>query len=56
MVVDSRQDPRAAWAGSILITRLMVRGGAGFVTNGFYPATDIQVLADFAAWRTKNNR
>jgi len=34
MVVDSRQDPRAASAGSILITRLMVRGGTGIVTDG----------------------
>ena len=23
---------------------------------GLYPATDVEVLADFAAWRTKNNR
>ena len=34
MVVDSRQDPRAASAGSILITRLMVRGSAGIITDG----------------------
>lgn len=34
MVVDSRGDPRAASAGSILVTRLMVRGGAGIVTDG----------------------
>ncbi|WP_027686344.1 ribonuclease activity regulator RraA [Rhizobium leguminosarum] len=34
MVMDSRKDPRAASAGDILITRLMVRGGAGVVTDG----------------------
>lgn len=33
-VVDSRKDPRAASAGSILVTRLMVRGCAGVVTDG----------------------
>jgi regulator of RNase E activity RraA len=34
MVFDSRKDARAASAGSILITRLMVRGIAGVVTDG----------------------
>jgi regulator of RNase E activity RraA len=34
MVIDSRKDPRAASAGSILVTRLMVRGVAGIVTDG----------------------
>lgn len=33
-VMDSRKDARAASAGSILITRLMVRGVAGVVTDG----------------------
>jgi regulator of RNase E activity RraA len=33
-VIDSRKDPRAASAGSILVTRLMVRGVAGIVTDG----------------------
>jgi len=33
-VIDSRKDPRAASAGSILVTRLMVRGVAGVVTDG----------------------
>lgn len=33
-VIDSRKDARAASAGSILITRLMVRGVAGVVTDG----------------------
>jgi regulator of RNase E activity RraA len=34
LVMDSRRDARAASAGDILITRLMVRGGAGVVTDG----------------------
>ncbi|MEN9762427.1 MAG: hypothetical protein RI906_2253 [Pseudomonadota bacterium] len=33
-VIDSRKDPRAASAGSILVTRLMKRGVAGVVTDG----------------------
>ncbi|WP_332700020.1 ribonuclease activity regulator RraA [Devosia sp.] len=34
LVMDSRKDPRAASAGDILVTRLMVRGVAGVVTDG----------------------
>ncbi|GMG83536.1 ribonuclease activity regulator RraA [Paralimibaculum aggregatum] len=34
LVMDCRKDPRAASAGDILITRLMMRGGAGVVTDG----------------------
>ena len=33
-VIDRRKDPRAASAGSILVTRLMNRGVAGVVTDG----------------------
>ena len=33
-VIDSRKDPRAASAGSILVTRLQMRGVAGIVTDG----------------------
>ena len=33
-VIDSRRNARAASAGSILVTRLMVRGVAGIVTDG----------------------
>ncbi|RWX81380.1 ribonuclease activity regulator RraA [Neorhizobium lilium] len=33
-VIDSRKDPRAASAGSILVSRLMVRGVEGIVTDG----------------------
>jgi regulator of RNase E activity RraA len=34
LVMDSRKDARAASAGAILVTRLMVRGVAGVVTDG----------------------
>lgn len=34
LVFDSRKDARAASAGSILVSRLMVRGVAGVVTDG----------------------
>jgi regulator of RNase E activity RraA len=45
-VIDSRKDPRAASAGSILVTRLMVRGVAGVVTDGgFRDAPEIARLA-----------
>jgi len=34
MVIDGRKNVRAASAGSILVTRLMVRGASGIVTDG----------------------
>jgi regulator of RNase E activity RraA len=44
-VIDSRKDARAASAGSILITRLQVRGVAGIVTDGgFRDAGEIAKL------------
>lgn len=39
LVMDSRKDPRAASAGSILLSRLMVRGVAGVVTDGGFRDT-----------------
>jgi regulator of RNase E activity RraA len=45
MVFDSRKDARAASAGSILISRLMVRGCAGVVTDGgFRDSPEIAAL------------
>ncbi|WGF87933.1 ribonuclease activity regulator RraA [Marinivivus vitaminiproducens] len=45
-VIDSRKDPRAASAGSILVSRLMKRGVAGIVTDGgFRDTPDIAELA-----------
>lgn len=34
LVIDCRQDARAAGAGSILVSRTMMRGAAGVVTDG----------------------
>jgi regulator of RNase E activity RraA len=46
MVIDSRKDARAASAGAILVTRLMVRGVAGIVTDGgFRDSPEIGALA-----------
>ena len=45
LVIDSRKDARAASAGGILVTRLMVRGAAGIVTDGgFRDSPDIAAL------------
>ena len=50
LVIDSRKDARAASAGSILATRLMVRGAAGIVTDGgFRDSAEIAEL-DFSAY------
>ncbi|HEY4201981.1 MAG TPA: ribonuclease activity regulator RraA [Devosiaceae bacterium] len=46
MVFDSRKDARAASAGSILVTRLMMRGVAGAVTDGGF--RDSPEIADLA--------
>jgi regulator of RNase E activity RraA len=46
LVMDSRKDARAASAGSILVSRLMVRGAAGVVTDGgFRDSAEIARLA-----------
>jgi regulator of RNase E activity RraA len=46
LVIDSRKDARAASAGSILVTRLMMRGVAGIVTDGgFRDSPEIGELA-----------
>jgi regulator of RNase E activity RraA len=45
MVIDSRNDTRAASAGGILVSRLMKRGAAGIVTDGgFRDSPDIAKL------------
>jgi regulator of RNase E activity RraA len=45
MVMDSRKSARAASAGGILVTRLMVRGVAGVVTDGgFRDSADIAAM------------
>lgn len=53
LVMDSRKDARAATAGSILITRLALRGAAGVVTDGgFRDAEGIGAL-DMPAYYSK---
>lgn len=53
LVMDSRKDARAASSGDILITRLMVRGGAGVVTDGgFRDAATIAGL-DIPAYHSR---
>jgi regulator of RNase E activity RraA len=52
-VIDSRKDARAASAGSILVSRLMVRGVAGIVTDGgFRDAAEIAKL-DIPAFHSR---
>ena len=52
MVIDSRGDASAASAGNILVTRLMVRGAAGIVTDGgFRDSADIAKL-NFHAYQS----
>ncbi|TRW98697.1 ribonuclease activity regulator RraA [Paracoccus sp. M683] len=53
LVMDSRKQAIAASAGDILITRLMVRGGAGVVTDGgFRDAATIAEL-EMPAYHTR---
>ena len=52
-VIDSRKDARAASAGGILVTRLMVRGVAGVVTDGgFRDSSEIASLG-FPAYHAR---
>lgn len=53
LVIDGRKNPRAASAGSILVTRLMIRGAAGIVTDGgFRDCAEIAAL-DFASYHNR---
>lgn len=52
LVFDSRKDARAASAGSILATRLMMRGVSGMVTDGgFRDSAEIANL-DFSSYHS----
>lgn len=52
-VIDSRKNPRAASAGSILVTRLMVRGVAGIVTDGGFRDLSEIALLDFPSYHNR---
>lgn len=47
MVIDCRKDAAAASAGSILVTRMMVRGCAGIVTDGGFRDSPEMAEMDF---------
>lgn len=53
MVIDSRKSARAASAGSILLTRLMVRGVAGVVTDGGFRDADLIAALDMPAYHQR---
>jgi regulator of RNase E activity RraA len=53
LVMDSRKDPRAASAGGILVTRLMVRGVAGVVTDGGFRDSAEIALLDFPSYHCR---
>ncbi len=53
LVVDSRGDARAASAGDILVTRLMVRGVAGIVTDGGFRDTPEIARLGFPAYHRR---
>lgn len=50
LVMDSRKDARAASAGDILVSRLMMRGGAGIVTDGGFRDSDSIAELDIPAY------
>jgi regulator of RNase E activity RraA len=50
IVVDSRGDASAASGGDILMTRAMVRGAAGFVTDGGLRDTHVLASLPFATY------
>ncbi|TKT76727.1 ribonuclease activity regulator RraA [Aquamicrobium sp. LC103] len=53
LVMDSRKDARAASAGSILVTRLAVRGGAGIVSDGGFRDAEGIGLLDMPAYHQR---
>lgn len=53
MVIDSRKSARAASAGSILVTRLMVRGVAGVVTDGGFRDADLIAELDMPTYHQR---
>lgn len=50
VVIDSNRDPRAASMGNMLVTRMMMRGARGVVTDGaFRDGTELSSM-DFPVW------
>ncbi|MEL6871992.1 MAG: ribonuclease activity regulator RraA [Pseudomonadota bacterium] len=52
-IIDSRKDPRAASAGSILATRLMKRGVAGLVTDGGFRDAEAIAALDMPSFHKR---
>ena len=53
LVIDSRKNPRAASAGSILISRMMVRGCEGIVTDGGFRDSPSIAALDIHAYHNQ---
>ncbi|MGR3803113.1 ribonuclease activity regulator RraA [Marinibacterium profundimaris] len=53
LVMDSRKQANAASAGDILITRLMMRGGAGVVSDGGFRDAAAIAKLDMPAYHTR---
>jgi len=53
LVMDSRKDARAASAGDILITRLMMRGAAGVITDGGFRDTPDIAKMPFSVYHSR---
>jgi regulator of RNase E activity RraA len=53
LVIDSRKNARAASAGGILVTRLMVRGVAGVVTDGGFRDSPEIAAMPFSAYHQR---
>ena len=53
LVVDSRKDARAASGGDILLTRLMIRGCAGAVSDGGFRDTPAITRIEFPVYHAR---
>lgn len=53
LVIDSRKDARAASAGGILVSRLMMRGCAGIVTDGGFRDAGTIAGLDIPAYHSR---
>lgn len=53
LVMDCRKDARAASAGDILVTRLMMRGGAGVVSDGGFRDSMVIGELDMPAYHSR---